>query len=115
MRLIGGPAEGTYGVRRAPVYLRAVVDRVTGEADVLDQLSDKASKDEDVHVYQLASEVGTVHLNRGSKGSGFYVMADYIHRPDVDGEPLRDNAAWQEWANAQPLEVAATPADGGAS
>lgn len=110
-----GPTAGTYGVRRAPVYLRAVVGSVTGEADVLDQLTDTPSKGEDVSVYQLASAVGTVHLNRGRKGSGFYVMADYVHRPDVDGEAMRANETWSEWATAQPPTIAKlTPAPPGA-
>ena len=83
---------------------------MTGEADVLDQLTDTPSKGEDVFVYHLASEVGAVHLNRGRKGSGFYVMADYVHRPDVDGGALRANETWSEWASAQPLTIAFTPA-----
>lgn len=99
MRLLDGPAEGTYMVRRAPFYLRAVV-RADGVRDVLDQPDDRPSSRERVHVYRLVSEVQQVHV-RMTRGSGFYVMADYRHMPEVDGETLREAETWRTWAQAQ--------------
>ena len=101
IRLLDGPAEGTYALKRAPAYGRAVVtDR--GETDVLDQLEDIARPGETVSVYRLVTPVSTIHVRMSGRGSGFYPMADYEHMPDVDGEAMRDNAAWREWAQAQP-------------
>lgn len=104
IHLVDGPAKGTYACHRAPLFLRAVVHREHARADVLDQQSDKPLPAETVSVYKRTTEVSWVHLNMGGlrRGTGMYPMADYEHLPDVDGETLRDNAAWQEWAQAQP-------------
>lgn len=101
MRLLGGPCEGAFAVRRAPRFLRAV-RKADGSTDVLDQLDDTPAEDEAIHVYECVANNGTVHLNFGSRSgrSGFYVSADYKHLPDVDGEGFRDNAAWREWCIA---------------
>lgn len=98
--LRGGPAEGTYLVRRAPLYLRAVVD-ANGTKDVLDELSDIASPAESISVYRLVGKVGNVHV-RTSKGAGFYALAEYEHLADIDGEALRRNDDWAAWAGSQP-------------
>lgn len=99
--LTGGPAEGTYAVARAPLYLRAVV-AADGKRDVCDLLTDEPRAGESVHVYRQTVNRGHMHINRGGRGSGFYAVADYEHMPDVDGEALREADAWREWANAQP-------------
>lgn len=101
LNLLNGPAQGNYMVKRAPLFLRAVVTEVGGAKakDVLDQLTDAPSPSERVHVYKLQGASGMVHLNMGGarKGSGFYATGEYRHLPDVDGEALRDTAAWQTW------------------
>ncbi len=101
MTLRDGPAAGSYAVTRAPQYLRAVVD-ADGKGDVLDQVSDVPHANERVSVYRIVRYDGQVHINRGSKGSGFYVLAEYVHMSEVDGESLRSREAWQDWASAQP-------------
>jgi hypothetical protein len=102
-----GPAQGeTLFLHRAPRFLRVVIDRDSGKVDALDQLDDTPAPAEAVHVYEIEGSAGWVHLNMGGsrRGTGFYASATYRHRPDVDGEQVRDNAAWQAWARAQPVE-----------
>jgi hypothetical protein len=101
MLLFDGPAEGSYMVGRAPLYLRAVV-AADGTKDVLDQLGDTPRPGETVHVYRRVTAVSMVHLNRGRHGSGFYASASYRHLPAVDGEAFRSNAAWVVWCHEQP-------------
>ena len=105
IKLIDGPAEGAYAVKRAPLYLRATVDAGTGVRDVLDQLDDSPSEFEEVVVYKLEGEAGTVHLNfgggRGGQRTGFYATGDYYHVPDVGGVDVRDREAWRRWCASQ--------------
>jgi hypothetical protein len=96
--LIGGPAAGVYMVKRAPLYLRAVVDKVTAEKDVLNELADEPSANETVSIYKREGEATTVHLLMSPrKLSGWYMLAKYKFLDDVDGEPLRETAAWRTW------------------
>lgn len=108
MTLRDGPARGSYAVKRAPRFLRAVVDGATGKADVLDQLDDTPAAHESIYVYRIVGQAGSVHLNFGSRSgrSGFYVMADYEHLSDVDGESFRNFDNWREWciANKEPAD-----------
>jgi hypothetical protein len=100
--LFGGPAAGTYVVKRAPIYLRAVVDSVSGEKDVLNELEDEPSANETVSVYKREGEASTVHLLMSPrKLSGFYALAKYKHLTDVDGESLRETVVWQAWVADQ--------------
>lgn len=103
LQLVDGPCKGTYLVKRAPLFLRAVLNK-EGKADVLDQIEDTPEKSEGVYVYQLEGNAGWVHLH-GTKVHGFYAMGTYHHLSDVDGESLRDNAAWQAWATARNHEA----------
>ena len=103
IKLHDGPAAGVYPVKRAPLYLRAVVNADTDKKDVLDQLVDKPGKAEAISVYRRVGPAGTVHINMGStrKGSGFYATGEYIHLADVDGGLFRETQAWQDWCRAQ--------------
>jgi hypothetical protein len=96
MRLVDGPAEGVYAVRRAPLYLRAVVGP-RARKDVLDGLDDEPEPKERIHVYQRVGEVSQIHIKGSRSVSGFYVMAEYRHMADVDGEQLRETKAWRAW------------------
>ena len=98
--LIDGPAAGAYMVRRAPGFLRGVVNR-QGETDVLDLLEDVPADNETVSVYRLASEPITVHFNFGGGKGGWYQSGEYRHLPEVDGETVRDNDAWRRWVAGQ--------------
>ena len=105
LNLLDGPAQGSFFVRRAPYFLRAVVQSdmlVEGEKDVLDQPEDQPAADERVYVYQLdtTKEIGTMFID-GKAIHGQYVIADYHFIPDVDGETLRDTATWQKWCIAR--------------
>lgn len=102
IRLLDGPARGTYMVSRTPAYLRAVV--VGEKKDVLDQLEDAPTHDEAIHVYRLVPGTeGHVHLNLGrGKGTGFYATGDYRWVEGIDGEAVRLTADWRAWAGTQP-------------
>ncbi len=105
LKLIDGPCAGTYLVQRAPVYLRAVLDNVTGETDVLDQIDDLPKLTESIFVYRLQGEAGWMHLN-GPKIKGFYATGEYKYLGlEVDGEQFRSTEKWQEWALNQPQEI----------
>ena len=104
--LRGGPADGAYAVTRAPLFLRAVVSP-SGEKDVLDQLDDEPRHGERISVYRRTStpdQVGMVFICRG-RSSGAYASAKYEHLPDVDGQAVRETAAWRSWVS-QRHEVA---------
>lgn len=104
--LCDGPVKGTYMVKRAPLYLRATKTRAN-DRDVLDQPDDLPRSYEAIYVYRRIGEVGNVHLSMSNRrNSGFYARAEYEYIPDVDGEQLRDNTAWQAWVAKQTSEVA---------
>jgi hypothetical protein len=98
LELVDGPCKGNYMVKRAPVFLRAVLDKA-GEKDVLDLVEDTPKDSETVYIYQREGSAGQVHIN-AAKVKGFYAMAKYHYLPNVDGETLRDNPSWQAWATA---------------
>lgn len=112
--LIDGHCKGTYMVRRAPLFLRAVKSMLLtgqGECDILDQLEDTPEVNERVFVYQRQGEAGWVHLKMGKRQqSGFYALGQYKYLPEVDGEKLRDNEKWRAWVAEQmaALEPGAT-------
>lgn len=97
MKLVDGPAKGTYMVKRAPLYLRAVVND-KGGTDVLDQPSDSPLGNELVYVYSRIGEARNVHLSMADRRkSGFYAIAEYEWMDAVLGEELREKADWLEW------------------
>lgn len=103
-RILDGPAGPTaLANARAPRFLRLVIDDA-GKVDCLDQLEDTPAAAERVHVYEL--ELGTYHgvaLVRMARPATCVPMAtgDYRHRPDVDGETVRETASWRAWCEAQ--------------
>jgi hypothetical protein len=103
-----GPAAGRYGARRAPHFLRAVVARSNGRVDLLDQLYDEPRPIEDVHVYEAT---GPTWDSESSIRAGTFVCpppqasGTYRHRADVDGEQLRETAAWRSWCRSQVVSV----------
>ena len=103
IKLTDGPAAGSYAVKRAPLYLRAVV--LDSEKDVLDRIEDTPHELEAVYVYKRDGEAGAVHLNFGGGKSrartGFYATGVYRHLPDVDGKTVRESTAWRAWVEAQ--------------
>ena len=102
LTLKDGPVAGTYSVKRAPLFLRGVINRRTNEKDVLDALDDEPKVLEDVFVYQRQGEASTVHLLMSPRSrSGFYVTAKYTLRDDVDGLTVRTTATWRDWVASQ--------------
>ncbi|MBA3875593.1 MAG: hypothetical protein C0498_01430 [Anaerolinea sp.] len=105
--LLDGPAAGRYSVGRAPHWLRAVVSRTDGTRDLLDQLHDTPRPVEAVYVYETA---GPTWSAESARLMGMIIcpppgaMGEYRHRADVDGEALRETAAWRSWCRAQPLD-----------
>ena len=106
--LHGGPADGAYAVTRAPLFLRALVSP-SGKTDVLDQLDDEPRPRERVSVYRRTTtpdQIGVVFIcGRSRSASGPSVSAAYEHLPDVDGQAVRETAAWRSWVS-QRHEVA---------
>jgi hypothetical protein len=108
-RLVDGPAAGTSLVNaRAPWFLRIVIDE-SGKVDCLDQFEDTPRADERVYVYETVPGTATgpalVRLARPSR-CVWMQMGEYHHRPDVDGEQLRETDSWRAWCQAQPREPA---------
>jgi hypothetical protein len=88
-------------VKRAPVFLRAVMDG-KGETDVLDQVEDTPKKTEKIYVYKRKGEGSWCHIKMVKRSqSGYYALADYWYMPDVDGEQFRDNNVWRSWSTEQ--------------
>lgn len=101
--LVDGPCVGTYMVKRAPTFLRAV--QIInffgeGETDLLDQIEDTPDDDEKVFVYKREGDAFRAHIH-GPKVTGWYQVANYRFLPEVDGETLRDNKQWQDWCIKQ--------------
>jgi hypothetical protein len=97
LTLNDGPCKGTFMVKRAPVFLRAVIDG-KGETDVLDQVEDMPKKDEKIYVYKRVGLENMCHIKMVKRSeSGWYALADYWQIKDVDGEQFRDNSQWQMW------------------
>jgi len=99
LNLIDGPCQGDYMVRRAPVFLRAVLEN-NGGKDVLDQLTDTPKDTETVYVYKLIGGSGWIHFH-GKGLSGFYATGCYKYLSEVNGQELRDNLKWGIWAASE--------------
>ena len=100
IRLRGGPAEGAYGVQRAPIYLRAVVG-ADGKKDVLNALEDEPREGETISVYRRIGEAGWARVRMARVGCVTYATGEYEWIPDVDGEALRETSGWRAWVIAQ--------------
>lgn len=114
IRFLDGPAMGSrMGLHRVPIFLRVVIYRGSGKIDALDQLSDMPMPGEAIHVYQgvpgtlfalradwIVCVRGSDGMQRAATGSG-----DYRHRPEIDGETVRETEAWRAWCRSQPEAV----------
>lgn len=115
-RFTDGPAAGkTLCLRRAPVFLRVVID---GEdIDALDQLDDKPEPNEKLYVYIRDGDAGSVHIDgrdpkTGKRFGRWMMTAKYkLYATQPDDATLRDFAKWSEWCHAEwkRLNEAATP------
>lgn len=106
--LADGPCAGSYSVKRAPHFLRAVAGRTDGHTDLLDQLNDVPLPREAVYVYELDTNEPWFDPESFQRATHAIICpppgasGTYRHRADVDGEQLRETAAWREWCVAQP-------------
>ena len=107
--LADGPCAGTYSVTRAPHFLRAV--RFELKQDLLDQLTDEPRLGETVHVYEVDPSQPHFDPDTWARQMNAIICpppgatGTYRHRADVDGEELRDTAAWRAWCRAQIVDV----------
>ena len=105
-----GPAAGVVlGLRRSPLYLRAVQNRFGENAawDALDRLADRPEPDERIVAYRRVKYDGHVHICRRPTGGGYFAMAEYVvcdQQPTAD--VLRNTNKWQEWAQAEAVRTA---------
>jgi hypothetical protein len=106
LKFIDGPAAGQVLMcQRAPLFLRVV--RKGDVFDALDQISDEPAKNEEVFVYVLYGQVGSVHYcGRGKDGKRFgrteQTAAYRFYDETVLGSgpndaTVRDTKLWQEW------------------
>lgn len=102
-RFLDGPAAGqTLGLRRAPLFLRAVRNE-KGEWDALDQPDDSPHGSETIVAYKQVAFHGHVHVCRRPRGGGYFAMAEYrLVEPQPADSSMRTNKAWQEWCYARP-------------
>jgi hypothetical protein len=108
---LDGPAKEFSGsTHRAPKYLRVVIDRTNGKIDFLDRLEDVPEPNEDIHVYRAVP--GTIGglvfadgYRNGKRWGDSFQSAQYRHLdlPQTVLSPLRDNEAWQAWAESDPF------------
>lgn len=108
---LDGPAKGvTLELGRAPLFLRVVQNTKTAAWDALDQLDDKPSLEEIVHVYRLLGEPAQCFIDYRGKGGRREgrrsVVAEYkLYVFRLDQAILRDNLKWAEWAEAEGHKV----------
>lgn len=102
---LDGPADKVLQLRRAPLYLRVVID-ASGEVDALDQLDDKPKANEKSFAYKRKGPAGSYHLLvRGEHSrtcGGWWASGNYeVCDPQPSEDVMRDNAQWREWATQQ--------------
>ncbi len=104
---LNGPAQGVHlSLGRSPYFLR-VVRSPDGKWDALDQLDDKPADDEEIHVYRIASEPVTAHIDgrdpvTGKRFGRWLSVADYkVHSEQPDSKTTKDNSAWKAWCIEQ--------------
>lgn len=96
-----GPAAGkTLLLRRAPLFLRVVVNSMTGEIDALDQPGDEPRPGEVLHAYVLTARPHWAHI-RASKGrGGAYTGGPYkLVEPQPSAKQMATTLAWSLWCH----------------
>lgn len=108
-KFLDGPAAGqVLSIRRAPVLLRVVQNRISKKWDALDQPDDEAKSTEDVYLYICQGKPLMMHISmRPRSGSGWHAMAEYRILADQPAEAiLRDNKRYGEWCTTNYERIA---------
>jgi hypothetical protein len=101
-RFMDGPAAGaTLCLRRAPYFLRVVID-ADGPIDALDLLDDATRPGETPYCYRLTDQpTHAIYCSRG-KGCRAEAIGTYLlHDPQPPEHTMRDNTAWQTWTKGE--------------
>jgi hypothetical protein len=99
---VDGPAAGKrLDLRRAPLYLRVVID-ADGGVDALDLLDDTPDPGEAIYVYRMSANLGSgIACTRG-KGCRPFNMSEYkLHGQQPPDDVARDFEKWRGWTAAQ--------------
>lgn len=121
IRFLDGPAEGAVlELRRAPVFLRVVIDRKTGETDALDQLDDQPRPTEAIRVYRRQGEPQGMFVRYSGRRDGcrsaYLISATYaVFAWQPADEVARDNQRWRKWAETAAKALETPPGSSGAS
>jgi hypothetical protein len=105
IRFHDGPAAGTFLLlRRAPLFLRAVENMLSGEWNALDQPGDRPSPAEHVVLYRRHGPPGVAWICDGGRGGRWGRQAISAEYRLVDPQPpddlLRDQARYEQWCQA---------------
>jgi hypothetical protein len=92
-----GPAKGrTLLLRRSPIFLR--VTQYKNDFDALDSPDDWPGDEEIIYAYRRVLHQGTAHINRGSRGGGWYPICEYaMVKPQPEAMFMRSNTEWAKW------------------
>ena len=100
LTLTNGPAAGEYDCNTAPPHLRAVINPEGGKF-CLDGPEDRPQENEELHIYRRRGRPFTANIcGRGRSGT-VVMVAEYSLVDGLDGEQLRDLAAWRLWCIQQ--------------
>jgi len=106
-RFLDGPAaEARLNLRRAPLFLRVVID-ADGKVDALDQLTDEPTETEAIHVYRLvAGSVSRGFACSRGRGCSQFVSADYrLHQTQPIDLQARDSVLWREFCEGESAAI----------
>ncbi len=99
-----GPACGQIlSLSRSPIMLRVGYNRVTHKWDALDQVDDRADRNDSIFVYRIDGYQGMAHVDgrdpkTGKRFGRWEAMASYALLPEQPADAdVRENAAWQQW------------------
>lgn len=106
IRFSDGPAaEQLLMLKRAPLFLRVVMNATTQQWDALDQLLDKPAAGEAIFVYRLVGKPSYAMLDWTEKGrrvGGQFASATYSYVAEQPDEAtMRNRDKWREWCWSQ--------------
>lgn len=100
-----GPAIGkTLMLRRAPLFLRVVVNENTGEVDALDQPDDSPRLDEVLYAYVLTEAPHWAHFRAAKGRGGFFNGGKYkLVQPQPSMEKMAGKTLWARWCEREAI------------